>query len=204
MAMDNGAAPTIEEARMAESLVTHTWRWILARGVLLILLGIFALLAPGFALFTFALVFAAYSFVDGVLALVAGVRAARHDGRRWGAMLLSGLAGVAIGVLFALFPLVSTVAYALLIVWLVAAWAAITGVLEIAAAIRLRRAIEGEWLLGLAGALSVLLGAALVWLLFASPAATLLSVAWLIAIYAVISGVALIALGVRMRRKAAG
>lgn len=189
---------------MAESLVTHTWRWILARGVLLILLGIFALLAPGFALFTFALVFAAYSFVDGVLALVAGVRAARHDGRRWGAMLLSGLAGVAIGVLFALFPLVSTVAYALLIVWLVAAWAAITGALEIAAAIRLRRTIEGEWLLGLSGALSVLLGAALVWLLFASPAATLLSVAWLIAIYAVVAGVALIALGVRMRRKAAG
>lgn len=185
---------------MAESLVSHTWSWILARGVLLILLGVFAVLAPGFALFTFAVVFAAYSFIDGGLSLVAGIRAARHDGRRWGAMVLSGLAGVAVGVLFALFPLVSTVAYALLVIWLVAGWAAITGVLEIAAAIRLRREIEGEWLLALSGALSLLLGAALIWLLFADPAATVLSVAWLIAVYAVISGVALIALGLRMRR----
>lgn len=185
---------------MAESLVSHTWSWILARGVLLILLGVFAVLAPGFALFTFAVVFAAYSFIDGALSLVAGIRAARHDGRHWGAMVLSGLAGIAVGVLFALFPLVSTVAYALLVICLVAGWAAITGVLEIAAAIRLRREIEGEWLLALSGVLSVLLGAALIWLLFADPAATVLSVAWLIAVYAVISGVALIALGLRMRR----
>lgn len=188
---------------MAESLVHHTWFWILARGVLLILLGIFAVLAPGFALFTFALVFAAYSFIDGALALAAGIRAARHDGRRWGAMVLSGLAGIAIGVLFVLFPLVSTLAYAFLIVWLVAAWAAITGVLEIAAAIRLRREIEGEWLLALSGALSLLLAAALLWLLFANPAATVLTVAWLIAIYAVFSGAALLILGLRMRRMAA-
>jgi uncharacterized membrane protein HdeD (DUF308 family) len=188
---------------MAQSLVHHTWVWILARGVLLILLGIFAVLAPGFALFTFALVFAAYSFVDGALSLAAGIRAARHDGRRWGAMVLSGLAGIAIGALFVLFPLVSTLAYAFLIVWLVAAWAAMTGVFEIWSAIRLRQEIEGEWLLALAGALSVLLGAALFWLLFANPAATLLSVAWLIAIYAVVAGVALLMLGLRMRRKAA-
>jgi uncharacterized membrane protein HdeD (DUF308 family) len=67
----------------------------------------------------------------------------------------------------------------------------------------LRQEIEGEWLLALAGALSVLLGAALFWLLFANPAATLLSVAWLIAIYAVVAGVALLMLGLRMRRKAA-
>ena len=65
---------------MAESLVSHTWSWILARGALLILLGVFAVLAPGFALFTFAVVFAAYSFIDGALSLVAGIRAARHDG----------------------------------------------------------------------------------------------------------------------------
>lgn len=203
--MDNGATGrTGEEVRMAGGLARHTWGWILARGILLILLGIFAVFAPGFALFTFALVFAAYSFADGVVSLIGGIRAARHDGRHWGAMVLSGLAGIAIGVLFVLFPLVSTLTYALLIVWLVAAWAVVTGVLEVSAAIRLRQEISGEWLLALAGTLSVLLGIALVWLLFSSPAATLLSVAWLIAIYAFVSGVALIALGLRMRRRHTG
>jgi uncharacterized membrane protein HdeD (DUF308 family) len=189
------------EARMSGGLLDHTWGWILARGVLLILLGLFAVLAPGFALFTFALVFAAFSFADGVVSLLGGVRAARHDGRRWGSMILSGVAGIAVGVLFVLFPLVSTVAYAALVVWLVAAWAIVTGALEAAAAIRLREEIRGEWLLVTSGGLSVLLGLALVWLLFANPAATLLSVAWLIAIYAFVAGVALIALALRMRRR---
>ncbi|HSQ97020.1 MAG TPA: DUF308 domain-containing protein [Croceibacterium sp.] len=189
---------------MPKGLAHHTWVWILARGILLVLLGVFATLAPGFALYVFALVFAAFSFADGVLALIGGIRAARHDGRHWGGMVLSGLAGIAIGVLFVLFPLASTLTYALLVVWLVAAWAVITGLLEVSAAIRLRQEIKGEWLLALSGTLSVLLGIALVWLLFARPAATLLSVAWLIAIYAVVAGVALIVLGMRMRRRAAG
>lgn len=188
---------------MTGSLAHHTWGWILARGILLILLGIFAVLAPGFALFTFALVFAAFSFIDGILALLSGLRRA-HDGRRWGAMVLSGVAGVAIGVLFVLFPRVSTLTYALLIVWLVVAWAVLTGAFEISAAIRLRREIEGEWLLALSGTLSVLLGIALLWLLSINPAATLLSVAWLIAIYAFAAGVALIALALRLRRRAVG
>jgi uncharacterized membrane protein HdeD (DUF308 family) len=188
---------------MTGRLVHHAWGWILARGVLLILLGIFAILAPGFALFTFALVFAAFSFADGVLSLLGGIRTARHDGRHWGAMVLSGLAGIAVGVLFMLFPRISALAYAAMFVWLVAAWAILTGVLEAVAAIRLRREIRGEWLLVTSGAVSVLFGLALVWLLYASPAATLLSVAWLIAIYAFVAGVVLTLLALRMRRKAA-
>ena len=202
--MENPAMDrTREENRMAGSLARHTWGWLLARGILLILLGFFAMLAPGFALFTFALVFAAFSFFDGVLALISGFRRA-HDGRRWGAMVLSGLAGIAVGVLFVFFPRVSTLTYAMLIVWLVAAWAVLTGAFEISAAIRLRQEIQGEWLLALSGVLSVLLGIALVWLLYANPAATLLSVAWLIAIYAFVAGVALILLALKLRRRAAG
>jgi uncharacterized membrane protein HdeD (DUF308 family) len=188
---------------MPTSLSRHTWAWIFVRGVLLLGLGLFSLLVPGFALFGLAVAFAAYSFADGVTALLGGLRAARHDGRRWGALVLSGLAGIAIGVLFVIFPLRSTLAYAALVVWLVAAWAAITGVFEIAAALRLRQEIAGEWLLAASGALSIALAAALLWLLFANPAATLLSVAWLLAIYALLAGVALIVLALRMRRKAA-
>jgi uncharacterized membrane protein HdeD (DUF308 family) len=201
--LEAAAWPSGEIDDMTVSLPHHTWSWILARGILLILLGFFAVFAPGFALFTFALVFAAFSFIDGILALLSGLRRA-HDGRRWGAMVLSGVAGVAIGVLFVLFPRVSTLTYALLIVWLVVAWAVLTGAFEISAAIRLRREIEGEWLLALSGTLSVLLGVALLWLLSTNPTATLLSVAWLIAIYAFAAGVALIALALRLRRRAVG
>lgn len=188
---------------MAIGFAHHTWGWVLARGILLILFGAFSVLAPSFALFVFAVAFAAFSFFDGVLSLIAGLRSARNDGRHWGGMVLSGIAGIAVGVLFVLFPLVSTLAYATVIVWLVALWAVLTGALEISAAMRLRKEIEGEWLLALSGLLSVLLGGALVWMLYANPAATLLSVAWLIAIYAAVSGVALIFLAMRMRRRAA-
>lgn len=186
---------------MADSILHHNWGWVLARGILLVLLGVFAILAPGFALFVFALVFAAFSFGDGIFALISGIRGAAHH-ERWGALVFSGMVGIVIGVLFLLFPLISTFTYALLAVWLIVGWAIVTGVAEVTAAIRLRRVIRGEWLLGLSGVLSVLLGIALVWLLFAQPVVTLLSVAWLIAIYALLAGVALIALALRLRRKA--
>lgn len=185
----------------ADILPRRNWGWFLARGLLLLLLGVAALLAPGAALLAFALVFAAFSFADGVMALISGVRGARHKRDRWGALLLSGAAGIAVGVLFVLFPLVSTFAYAITVVVLIAAWAVVTGVFEISAAIRLRKAIKGEWLLGLSGALSILLGIALAVLLVLQPGITALSVAWLIAIYALIAGVAFIALAFRLRRK---
>lgn len=185
-----------------EILPRRNWGWFVARGLLLVALGVAAFLAPGAALFAFATVFAAFSFVDGVMAVASGVRGARDRSERWGGLLLSGVAGIAIGVLFVLFPLVSTFAYAFTTVLLIAAWAVLTGAFEIAAAIRLRREIRGEWLLALSGALSMLLGLALVALMVLQPGITVLSVAWLIAIYALVAGVALLALGLRLRKKA--
>lgn len=180
----------------------HNWVWFVARGVLLILLAVAALLAPGVALFAFAMLFAAFSLVDGVFAVASGVRGARDRRERWGALVLSGMAGIAIGVLFVLFPMVSTFALAFTTVLLIAAWAVVTGVLEIAAAIRLRRTIKGEWLLALAGALSLLVGLAIAYLAATQPAITVVSVAWLIAFYALIAGVAMIVLGFRLRKLA--
>ena len=183
------ARPNRETDRRGD-LPRRNWGWFVARGALLVLLGVLALMAPGAALFAFATVFAAFSFVDGVFAVISAVRGARDKSERWGALLFSGLVGIAVGVLFVLFPLVSTFAFA---------W--VTVVLEIAAAIRLRREIEGEWLLALAGVLSVLLGLALAIMLAIAPGITALSVAWLIAIYALIAGVSLIVLGFRLRKK---
>lgn len=186
------------------ALPGRNWGWFMARGVLLVILGVLAGLAPGWAVFSFALLFAAFSFADGVLAIASGIRGATHARERWWLLILSGIAGIAVGVLFVLFPLLSTLAYGLFTVMIIAAWAVVTGVLEIAAAIRMRREIEGEWLLALSGVLSVLLGVGLVVLAWIDPGVTVLSVGWLIAIYALIAGIALIVLSLRLRKRAKG
>ncbi|MXO66075.1 HdeD family acid-resistance protein [Altericroceibacterium endophyticum] len=178
----------------------HNWGWFALRGALGILLGIAALAAPGFTLFVFALIFAAFAFVDGVAMLVAGARRPHTESGRWWALILSGIAGVAIGTLFLIFPLASTYAYAALTVMLIVAWALVTGAFQIIAGIKLRHEIEGEWLMILSGAIGLLFGLALWWLAIASPDVTILSVAWLIAFYAFASGTALLVLAFRLRR----
>ena len=105
------------------------------------------------------------------------------------------------GVVFFIWPLLATATYAFLLVVLVAFWAFVTGAFEISAAIRLRKTIQGELLLGLAGVLSILLALALIALLVSSPIPTLLSVGWLIGIYLLASGTALLALAFRLKHR---
>lgn len=185
----------------AEPLLERNWGWFLLRGMLAIALGATAFLFPANALFAFTLLFAAYAGADGILSLFAGIRGARRKQDRWIMPMLRGLLGIAVAVLFVLMPGAVTLGYALGTLALLGAWAIAAGALEIAAAVRLRKEITGEWLLGLSGALSVLLGLAVPVLLYLNPAATILSVAWLIATWAVIAGVVLIALALRMRRR---
>ena len=196
------AAVQIYTARLADPLIPGgsiapaNWGWYLARGVLLIVLGLLAAFMPAAALFVFALMFAAFSFADGLLSIIAGVRGATHHRQRWWALVLSGL----VGVLFVGFPILSSIAYATIAVLLVAVWAIARGAAEISAAIRLRREITGEWLLALSGAVSVLLGAALLWIAMGNPAVSVVSVGWLIALYALVAGIALVLLALRLRR----
>lgn len=191
---------TASEARPFH-LPVHNWGWFMVRGVLALLLGVVAVLFPLGAVFAFTLIFAAYCFVDGVAALAAGIRGARaHE--RWGALVFQGTVGILVAVVFLIMPIVATVTYAYLTIALLAFWSIITGVLEIAAAIRLRREIEGEWLLGASGLISLLLGLGILLLVMPVPAATLLSAAWLIAIFAFASGILLVAQALRLRRRA--
>jgi len=181
-------------------LPAHNWGWFMLRGVLALLLGVAAVLFPLSALFAFTMIFAAYALIDGVAALAAGIRGARaHE--RWGALVFQGVAGILVGIVFLIMPIVATVTYAYLSIALLAFWSIITGVLEIAAAVRLRREIEGEWLLGLSGAISLLLGVAIVVLVLPVPAATILSAAWLIAIFAFVSGIVLVAQSLRLKNR---
>ena len=186
------------EARMLV-LPKHNWSWFLLRGLISLALGVVALFFPGLTVFAFALVFAAFSFVDGLFSLVAGVRGAQHHTERWGALVFSGVLGIGIGVVFMAWPLVATAAYAFVLVLLIAFWALFSGLFEISAAVRLRKEIEGEFWLGLVGIFSIALAIAVFWMLATSPAATLLSVGWLIGIYALASGVGLVLLALRLK-----
>jgi uncharacterized membrane protein HdeD (DUF308 family) len=193
----NPAAPMLP---FSDDLPSGNWGWFALRGVLTLLLGLFAVLFPAPALFIFAAVFAAFSFVDGALALVSGIRRARSDQKRWWPLVLSGLLGLVIGVVFFFFPFLGTIAYALTFIAIVAGWAAVQGAFQIAAAWRLRKSIDNEWLLMALGALSILLALALIWFLWTNPAVTLLSVAWVIGFWAIASGVLMLMLAFRLRR----
>src|SRR5919202_355383 len=171
-------------------VLARNW-WALAlRGVVAILFGLAALVWPGLTLTALVLLFGADALVDGVFAVVAAIARAGRE-RHWWALLLEGLLGIAAGVVTLAWPGIT----GLVLLLFIAAWAIITGVVEIVAAIRLRREIEGEFLLGLGGALSVLFGL----LLIVRPGAGALAVAWLIGIYAILFGALLLALAFRLR-----
>jgi uncharacterized membrane protein HdeD (DUF308 family) len=172
------------------SVLTRNW-WALAlRGILAILLGLAAIVLPGVTLAVLITLFGAYAVVDGVLAIIAGVRAAeRHE--RWWSPVLKGLAGIAAGVMAFIWPALT----ALALLYLIAGWAIVTGVLEVVAAVHLHRA-HGEWLLIINGVLSILFGLLIVvW-----PGAGLITLLWMIVVYAVIFGATLLVLAFRLRR----
>jgi uncharacterized membrane protein HdeD (DUF308 family) len=171
--------------------------WLALRGLLALALGLLSLPYPESALYAFTTVFAAFALADGLVSLGAGIVGTARQGERWGALIPRGLVGIAIGLLFVFLPLYTTLGYALLMVLMVAAWAIVTGLLEIAAALRLGGAIAGRWLLGASGLLSLLLGAAILAMLLFFPAATLLSLAWIIGIYAIAAGIALLTQALR-------
>ena len=176
------------------------WGWLVLRGGLAIVLGVLAILFPASALFAFTMVFAAFALIDGLLSLASGISGARKK-ERWWALIARGLVGILVGVLFVLMPYVTTLSYALMSLALLAVWSIFTGVFEIAAAVKLRKEIRGEWLLGLSGLLSVLLGMAIPLILMLYPAATILSVGWVIGVYALAAGIILIVQAFRLRQR---
>jgi uncharacterized membrane protein HdeD (DUF308 family) len=169
--------------------LAENWWLLTIRGVAGILFGILALVLPGITLFALVLLFGAYAFVDGLFALTAAIR--RRTYARWGALALEGLLGILVGIVTLVWPQITAVA----LLAVIAAWAIITGILEIAAAIRLRTEIQGEWLLALSGALSVVFGVILVM----RPTAGALAVVTIIGIYAIVFGALMLWLGLKAR-----
>jgi uncharacterized membrane protein HdeD (DUF308 family) len=168
---------------------TSSWWALVLRGIAAILFGILAFVWPGITITALVFLWGAYVLIDGAFAIAAGVRA-HGENKRWWVLLLEGILSVVAGVLAFVIPGIT----ALVLLLLIAAWAIVTGVFEIAAAIQLRKYITGEWILALAGVASILFGVAL----FLNPLVGALAVVWLIGAYAVVFGVLLIALGIRL------
>jgi uncharacterized membrane protein HdeD (DUF308 family) len=178
------------EASMLDVLTRYWWTLVI-RGVAAVLFGLMALIWPGITVLALVLLFGAYAILDGVLALgAAALNDARSAGRRpW--LVLEGIAGILTGIVTFAWPDVTT----LVLLWLIAAWAIVTGVLEVVAAVRLRREIEGEWVLAASGVLSVVFGL----LMMVWPASGAVALVVLIGVYAIVFGAALVALGWRLR-----
>jgi len=182
---------TPEFTNLNVSRLAARWWAPVMRGAAAIAFGILSLAMPGISLFALVILWGAYALVDGALALAMAARVA-HAGRSWGWLLFEGIVGVATAILTFAWPGIT----AMVLLAVIAVWAVLTGIAEIAAAIRLRRQITGEWLLATSGVLSIVLG--LLMLFF--PGAGALAVVWMIGAYAIGFGALLVGLGLRLRR----
>jgi uncharacterized membrane protein HdeD (DUF308 family) len=176
---------------MLPTLASYWWT-LLFRGIAAVLFGLAALFWPGLTLFTLIIFFGAYTFVDGVFAIVTAIRGS--GSRRW-LLLADGVLGVLVGLIAFFSPGVT----ALVFLYVIAAWAILTGVLKVIMAIWLRREIDNEWTMALSGVLWVLLGVVLAVL----PGVGLLSLSWLIGVFALGAGLTFLVLAFRVRGQAA-
>jgi uncharacterized membrane protein HdeD (DUF308 family) len=168
-------------------LLARYWWTVALRGLLAVLFGLLAIFMPGKTLLVLVLLFGAYAFLDGIFDLVSGVRSPRHN---W-AFLLEGIVGIIAGVVTFVWPGIT----AMVLLYLIAFWAILTGVFEIVSGIRLRTAIANEKWLVLTGILSLLFGI----LIIIFPGAGALAIAFWMGAYALIFGIMLIALAFRLR-----
>ncbi len=168
---------------MLSKLMLSYWWVLLLRGVLAILFGIAAYAWPGMTLVTLLTLFGAFALVDGIFNVFHAFSGRKED-EHWWVLLLEGLLGIAIGVITFQAPeLTATV-----LILYIGFWAMATGVLRIILAVRLRKEIEGEWWMALAGLAGIVFGVFMV----ARPGAGALAVLWLVAIWAVVGGVCLV------------
>lgn len=170
------------------NLLTRNWWVLILRGLLAILFGVLAFSRPGHAGHPY-LVFRRLCFYRRHLCSRPGVGRVEERNDRW-LLLLQGIIGVGIGIITFRAPEIT----ALSLLLYLAAWSLAIGVLHIAAAIHLRKDIEGEGWLALSGVASILFAAILMW----APAAGALGLLWFIGSYAILYGAILVALGFKV------
>lgn len=189
----SGERPAVDAVRDFAGAV---WWMVLLRGILIALFGLVALVSPGIALLTLVFLFGFYAIIDGVVAVVLGVRA-RRTAAHWVWPVVQGVLSVIAGIVALVWPGVT----ALALLFVIAFWAIVMGVAEIAEAFTARRAEAHAWGWTLvAGIVNILFGIALL----AWPATGILALIWLVGVFAVIGGVILIGWAFRVRAVAKG
>jgi uncharacterized membrane protein HdeD (DUF308 family) len=183
--------PHAEQSDAMSAALAQNWWLIALRGVLAIIIGMIAFAAPVATMLSLVLLFSAYMLVDGVLAIVAALRAARQH-ERWALLVLEGIVSIAVAAIAVLWPGITIVAYVLL----VAAWAIVTGALMLGAAFRLNLD-HGRWWLVLGGIASLIYGA----LLIIAPLIGALVLTWWFGAYALVFGVFMLMLALRLRAR---
>ncbi len=172
------------------TLWAHDWWVVLLRGIVAVLFGLLAFFLPSITLIVLVLLFGIFAIVDGILSFERAFSASsRNESWIWPTII--GVLGIAAGVAAFIWPGIT----ALVLLYIIAAWALLTGIVEIIGTIRMRREISDEWLFVLGGVLSVLFGL----LVFARPGVGAIAVVWLIGFYAIVLGIQRIAVAFRMR-----
>jgi uncharacterized membrane protein HdeD (DUF308 family) len=170
--------------------LAERWWLLLLRGIAAIVFGILAFVWPGLTLLTLVIFYGAYALVDGVLSLVAAFTGGAKPVPTWW-LIVVGLLGIGAGLVTFLYPGIT----ALVLVVFIAVWSIAHGIFEIIGAIQLRKEIDNEWLLIVAGAMSVLFGVViLIW-----PGAGALALVWLIGAYAIVFGALMVGFAFRLR-----
>lgn len=167
------------------------WWLVLVRGICAIIFGILVLVWPVPALLTLVIFFGAYAMVNGIFTLVS---AFRHDAESKGWLITSGIIGILAGLVAFVWPGKTS----LVLLFIIAFWAIFTGIAEIAGGIRLRKVIDNEWMLIVGGVLSVIFG----FLLLIWPGAGALTLTWLIGLFALMYGIAMVFLSFRVKKLA--
>jgi uncharacterized membrane protein HdeD (DUF308 family) len=186
-----GMAGPPQASNAMSAALARNWWLVALRGVLAILFGVVAILLPGPTLAALVLLFAAYMVVDGVLAIIAAVRAARRR-ERWGWLIFEGVVDLAAAAIVFFFPIATILAF----VMLMGAWAIVSGSVLWAAAFRLNLT-HGRRLMAFGGIISVIWG----FLLILWPGIGALAVTLWMGAYALIFGAALLVLAFRLRRR---
>jgi uncharacterized membrane protein HdeD (DUF308 family) len=165
--------------------LSQHWWVLMLRGVLAILFGLMAWMWPNETLAILVLIWGAYALTDGIFEVLAGIRG------KWGSLVVLGLLGIGAGIVTFIWPGITAITLS----WVFAFWAIVAGILQVSAAIRLRKEVQGEWLWILSGVLTALLGV----LLLLYPGAGALSVTWLIGSLAIAWGILLVMLAWKLK-----
>lgn len=175
---------------MLSKLMSTYWWVLLLRGVLAILFGIAAYAWPGMTLLTLVTFFGAFALVDGIFDVFHAF-SGRKEHEHWWVLLLEGLLGIGFGIIALQAPGIT----ATVLILYIGFWAMATGVLRIVLAVRLRKEIEGEWWMALAGLAGIVFGV----LMVARPGEGALAVLWLVATCAIVGGVCLVLLSFKVK-----